>query len=205
RAGESSSAWIRGSQIMEFEVGASLSRTQGRFGLFPAYVDVVMGNVTTTLVNGSQTGTRIAEGNFKNMVNKITGYLQRMMINTRSSITTSFGTFAALPAAVRQFLNISLGTFQMPAMPTLPRFATGGVFSSPTAGIIAEAGREAVLPLDRNTGWMDHLVNKIDQGGGGGGDVYVTVQNVYDGEVVSEKTTRVQRRTSRIHNRPVLA
>jgi hypothetical protein len=202
-AGESSVVWMRESQTMEQIVSTSLSRIQDRYGMLRSFIDQVMGNITTTLIGGSQTGTQTMGNNFRNMVNRITEYLQRMMINAQTAVSSSFSTFSAMPTSLRNILHISLGSFRMPAIPTLPRFATGGVFDSPTAGIIAEAGREAVLPLDRNTGWMDRLANKIDQGGGG--DIYVTVQNVYDGEVVSEKTTRVQRRTSRIHNRPVLA
>ena len=43
----------------------------------------------------------------------------------------------------------------------LPRLATGGIVTSSTIANIGEAGREAVLPLENNTGWMDMLADRI--------------------------------------------
>lgn len=44
----------------------------------------------------------------------------------------------------------------------LPRFAEGGVVTRPTTAIIGEAGKEAVVPLERNTGWIDGLANQLE-------------------------------------------
>lgn len=49
-------------------------------------------------------------------------------------------------------------------IPTIPKLATGGIIKQPTQAIIGEAGKEAVLPLDRNTEWMDTLSAKINGG-----------------------------------------
>lgn len=43
----------------------------------------------------------------------------------------------------------------------LPRLANGGITTGATLAEIGEDGREAVLPLDRNTGWMEDLANAI--------------------------------------------
>lgn len=43
----------------------------------------------------------------------------------------------------------------------IPRLATGGITNGPTKAIIGEAGREAVLPLENNTEWMDVLADKV--------------------------------------------
>ena len=44
---------------------------------------------------------------------------------------------------------------------TLPRLANGGVTTGRTLAEFGEAGREAVLPLENNTGWMDDLAEKL--------------------------------------------
>lgn len=45
---------------------------------------------------------------------------------------------------------------------SIPRLATGGIAVNDTFAHIGEGGfREAVLPLDRNTGWMDELAAKL--------------------------------------------
>ena len=44
---------------------------------------------------------------------------------------------------------------------SIPRLAKGGIATSSTIANIGEAGREAVLPLDRNTEWMNTLVDRF--------------------------------------------
>ena len=43
----------------------------------------------------------------------------------------------------------------------IPMLAKGGIINKPTRAIIGEAGKEAVLPLENNTEWMDILADKI--------------------------------------------
>ena len=42
-----------------------------------------------------------------------------------------------------------------------PALAKGGVVDNPTMALIGEAGKEAVIPLERNTGWMAELADKL--------------------------------------------
>lgn len=52
--------------------------------------------------------------------------------------------------------------FDMPEKPPkIPKLATGGIVDRATTAVIGEAGREAVLPLENNTGWMDTLAEKV--------------------------------------------
>ena len=50
---------------------------------------------------------------------------------------------------------------------SLPRLAEGGIANSATIAMIGEAGKEAVLPLENNTEWMDKLADKIAARNGG--------------------------------------
>jgi phage-related protein len=43
----------------------------------------------------------------------------------------------------------------------VPQLATGGIANSATLALIGERGKEAVLPLENNTQWMDALAEKI--------------------------------------------
>ena len=59
--------------------------------------------------------------------------------------------------------------FSMPTKPPLiAKLAKGGIATSATRAIIGEAGKEAVLPLERNTEWMDTLAEKLAEKMGGG-------------------------------------
>ena len=44
---------------------------------------------------------------------------------------------------------------------SIPRLAEGGITTRSTIANIGEAGKEAILPLDQNTGWMDILADKV--------------------------------------------
>ena len=60
--------------------------------------------------------------------------------------------------------------------PNIPYLATGGVISSPTLAMMGEGNRkEAVLPLDRNTEWMDEIAEKVANSSGGQ-PISITVQ-----------------------------
>lgn len=43
----------------------------------------------------------------------------------------------------------------------IPKLARGGIVDSPTLSLIGEAGKEAVVPLENNTGWIDKLASKF--------------------------------------------
>lgn len=43
----------------------------------------------------------------------------------------------------------------------IPKLAQGGVVDKPTIAMVGEAGKEAVVPLERNTGWIDVLISKL--------------------------------------------
>jgi phage-related protein len=44
---------------------------------------------------------------------------------------------------------------------TLPKMAKGGIVDEPTIAEIGEAGREAVIPLENNKGWIKELASEI--------------------------------------------
>ena len=46
-------------------------------------------------------------------------------------------------------------------IPRIPALAKGGIVDSPTLSLIGEQGKEAVMPLENNTGWISDLATKI--------------------------------------------
>ena len=51
-------------------------------------------------------------------------------------------------------------------IPKIPTLAEGGVVDRATLAMIGEAGKEVVMPLENNTGWIDKLADKISAKGG---------------------------------------
>lgn len=45
----------------------------------------------------------------------------------------------------------------------IPRLAKGGIVSGPTTALIGEAGKEAVIPLENNTGWLDQIAARLGE------------------------------------------
>lgn len=70
-----------------------------------------------------------------------------------------------------------------------------------------EAGREAVLPLESNTGWMDRIADKVAAriGGGtsGGSSQPIVVKVELDGRVIAESSVREWRRQARSGRYPL--
>lgn len=46
-------------------------------------------------------------------------------------------------------------------IPQIPKLAKGGIVDAATIAMIGEAGKEAVVPLENNTQWMDALAEKL--------------------------------------------
>ena len=68
-----------------------------------------------------------------------------------------------------------------------------------------EAGREAILPLERNTGWMDTLADRVASrvSGDSGSNQPIVVQVVLDGKVVAESTVRQWKQQARHGDYPL--
>ena len=69
-----------------------------------------------------------------------------------------------------------------------------------------EAGREAVLPLESNTGWMDKIADRVAQRvgeSGRGGNQPIVVKVMLDGKQVAESTVREWQRQARSGRYPL--
>lgn len=81
-------------------------------------------------------------------------------------------------------------------------YAEGGIiddlmllgWTGNTAHVAGEAGREAILPLDRNTGWMDKIAqrvaDRVSSGGSSDRPVEITVQVPLDGKIIGQTVVR---------------
>ncbi len=52
-------------------------------------------------------------------------------------------------------------------IPKIPKLAKGGIVGSGQLFMAGEAGKEAIVPLERNTEWINELANKINGSSGG--------------------------------------
>lgn len=75
--------------------------------------------------------------------------------------------------------------------PRISFAARGGVFRSATLTMLGEAGTEAVVPLENNTGWMDVMAQKLGDRMGGAGGGSITVPVYIGGEKLAETVVNV--------------
>jgi hypothetical protein len=86
----------------------------------------------------------------------------------------------------------------------VPKFAQGGVVNKATLGIFGEAGKEAIMPLERNTGWINELASKINNlnggsdNGGGNTEIYLQLNEVTLGKVVIGAINKVHRKGGKV-------
>ena len=76
--------------------------------------------------------------------------------------------FEGLNKILNKIQNVSVAGFEpfswltwRAPVPQLPKLAKGGIIDSATIAMIGEAGKEAVIPLENNTGWMDQLAERL--------------------------------------------
>lgn len=103
---------------------------------------------------------------FVDMGNRIGSALRDVINNLIWRINTMF---------INRINSIRIGGLSM-NIPSVPYLARGGIVENPTLAMIGEAGKEAVMPLERNTEWIDKLAEKISMSGGsGGGNLIVKI------------------------------
>lgn len=136
-----------------------------------------------------QFGSTIS-GVFKNAINGVLQFIENFINGPIDAING----FIGLINDKFGKLGINISTI---GRVSLPRLAQGGVTTGATTAIIGEAGQEAVLPLERNTGnWAGLLASTLaeemgEQGGVGGGIVVEKIEIKIDDKLDAYEIDRI--------------
>lgn len=82
-------------------------------------------------------------------------------------------------------------------VPQLPYLAKGGIVDSATLAVVGERGKEAVMPLENNTEWMDMLAERI-RGGNSMQPIILQVDGRTFAEVSINSINRLTRQTGKL-------
>lgn len=96
-------------------------------------------------------------GGVKRILSNVWDFIKEVIIGITDGISN-------VVDAIRDFFGIDKNTktgYTFTGGYTYQAMATGGIVNSATPALVGEAGREAVLPLENNTGWMDILADRI--------------------------------------------
>lgn len=190
------------------------SGIKGAFGSVSDWFKTTFTNAWTAVKNVFSTGGQIFSGikegiesTFKTVVNKIISGINTVIAVPFNAINGMLNKIREVKVAGFTPFG-SLWSRNPLTVPQIPMLAKGGIVDSATHAVIGEAGREAVLPLDRNTGWQRGLAaalvkemrmsnNSITGGvSGGAGSTYNFTQNNYSPKALSR--TEIYRNTKNI-------
>lgn len=110
-------------------------------------------------------GSSVAEfigGIFESKINMVKGIINGVISLINGAIGAINKIKVDIPDWVPQFGGKTFGF----NLSKIPKLAEGGIVDKATLAMIGEAGKEAVVPLER-TQWIDKLADKINANGGG--------------------------------------
>jgi phage-related protein len=116
----------------------------------------------------SKVGTSISDG----IVAAVKGAVNSVLRSVTNKINTFIGWINGAIGVINNIPGVNIGKI---TKLDVPQLATGGIVTRDTLARIGERGKEAVLPLEHNTGWMDTLANKINSRGGSDRPIHVHV------------------------------
>lgn len=186
---------------------------RGIKGIFSGIIDFIAGIFTGNWERAWEGVKSIFKGIWdtfagiaKTPINMIIGLINTMI----RAINTAIRGINTLKWDVPDWVPLIGGQrwgFNIPELGSVPYLAKGGILDSPTLAMVGEAGKEAVVPLENNTGGLDLLANKLlermPQGGNsnnsGNGDltVQLVISDTKLGEVMIRSFRKLERRTGK--------
>ena len=130
---------------------AAWTAVQGVFSNFGSFFQGLWDTIKNTF---SDLGSSLADaigGAVKSGLNGVISMIENTINNAIGLINGAIGLINALP-------GVNVGTI---GSLSLPRLAKGGIVDNATTAIIGEDGKEAVIPLERNTKWIDVMASKL--------------------------------------------
>lgn len=126
-------------------------------GLNPATFRNLGTNVISALAEGFESNKKLLANAVSNVFNAI---LEKQQEFTDKFSVGANGLLSSASIALSSSTGSSIQVKSIPKI-NIPKLARGGIIDSPTVAMVGEAGKEAVMPLENNTGWIDMLAGKL--------------------------------------------
>ncbi len=183
------------SGVIDFVVGVFTLDFKRAFGgianIFKSTLDGMKNSVNAVikLINGLISG--VCDG-----INVIIKGINKISLDIPSWV----------PGVGGKTLGFNIDTITAPKIPML---ATGMVATKPTVAMFGEAGAEAVVPLENNTGWIRKVAAELDasrSGGGTGDGLVITIPIYIGGRKITEQVIKdIKDITKTTGRNPVMA
>lgn len=164
-------------------------------GAFGSLIGNLWNWITSTFQNFAANFGDIISGAFRSAINGVLAFIEGFV---NGPIDVINGFVDAINAA---FGAIGVNIGKIPRV-SLPRLARGGVVDSATAAVIGEAGQEAVLPLENNTGnWAGLLAStlaiEMEEQGNSGREINIYMTNEINNELDANEIGRIMMQSIR--------
>jgi phage-related minor tail protein len=138
----------------------------------------------------SKVGSTIGEaitGAVKKAINGVLGVAVKIINGFISAINAVIGVINAIPGVnIKKLSKLNV-----------PQLEKGGVLKKGQVGLLEGNGTEAVVPLEKNTGWLDKIAERLNNGLGGA-PIYLMVDKRVLGVVSAEGINDITRQTGSI-------
>lgn len=130
---------------------AAWTAVQGVFSNFGSFFSGLWDTIKSTFSDLGSSLSDAIGGAVRSGLNGVLSMIESTINNGISLINGAIGLINALP-------GVNVGTI---GSLSLPRLAKGGIVDNAMTAIIGEDGKEAVIPLERNTKWIDVMASKL--------------------------------------------
>lgn len=161
---------------MQTTVTTKMTAINTMVGKTMTLVETTMKTKLTTMVSTTTTSTSSMQSSVSTSFGSIKSTISSMMASALGSVTSNLNAMKSAFANARFYIpqtHISLPHFSVSGSfsanpPSVPNFSVawykkGGIFNEPSIIGVGEAGREAVLPLENNNGWINDLAYVISK------------------------------------------
>lgn len=148
------------------------------FSTVASFFQTIFTNAWTAVKNVFSTGGRIFDGIKEGIVSAFKTIVNAIIKGINKVVSIPFNAINNVLSGIRNIDILGakpfswIGTINVPQIPLLAR---GGIVDGATIAMIGEQGREAVVPLENNTGWIEQLAKDIQEQGGTGEPIHVTI------------------------------
>ena len=162
----------------------------GISGKFKSFASKALSSIKSGFSSGRVKSALTAP--FRAAFNAVVSLANRVVDKINSAMTFSWKAVKVAGITV-----VKAGSVVLAHLPHLSRLARGGVLTRATPVVAGEAGAEAVVPLERNLGWLDRMAELLSGRMQGGGGQPLVVQCVLDGRVIASSTVDYINRRAR--------
>ena len=164
------------------------TNVKNAFSNFTSFFSGLWNNIKNTF---SKLGTNIGDAISKAVKSGINGVISMI----ERTINSAIGLINGAIDLINKLPGVSVNKINKL---TLPRLAKGGIVDSATLAVIGEQGREAVVPLENNTGWIDKLVEKMADRLGGSTPVILQIDGKTFAQVSVDSINQLTRQTGNL-------